>query len=261
MFCSKLFGTIMAPCLIAGLAICSPQNSDDQETDARDLFWSSADLLGKKPAATSHKTPSVHPPKPKLPMPDDSTAQKISVAAPLGLRYSVLKKLDDGTYQEISPDSAFHNGDKIRLRLMSNQAGYLYVIERGSSGNWQPLYPAANTSSEANKVQPGVDYVIPDTGAWSFKGDPGQEKLFVLLSRSPETNLEETIASLKNHQTVIDDQAVAQLRSEVQGRDLVFTSGDDASANDGDKASYVVNKASGQTPDPHVVVDVVLAHK
>ena len=246
------------------------------QLNARDAFWSAADLVGKRPAAhaspTAHRTKAVDAvatassqtkasPPPSVTVVDSNTMEKVSVHAPLGLRYAVLKKLEDETYQEISPDAVFHAGDQIRLSLMSNQTGYLYVIEQGSSGRWVPLYPPSNGSAESNKLVPGKDYIIPGSGAWRFTGEPGQEKLFVMLSRAPETNLDQTIASLKSHQDGLNDQFVAQLRSEVQSRDLVFTSGDDDKSSGSDKASYVVNKATSQTPDPHVVVDVILSHK
>jgi len=246
------------------------------ELNARDAFWSAADLVGKRPVA--HATPAVHkarveepagvPPSrakasssPSVTVVDSNTMEKVSVHAPLGLRYAVLKKLEDGTYQEISPESVFHAGDQIRLSLMSNQAGFLYVIEQGSSGRWVPLYPGSKASADGNKLVPGKEYIVPGTGAWRFTGEPGQEKLFVMLSRAPETNLDATISSLKTHQDGLNDQLVSQLRSEVQSRDLVFTSGDDDKSSSSDKASYVVNKATSQTTDPHVVVDVILSHK
>lgn len=262
-------------CFALGGVAYGQQPESQPELNARDAFWSSADLVGKRPAAHA---PAVHrakapeppiteqstPPKPapSVSVVDSNTLEKVSVHAPLGLRYAVLKKLDDGTYQEISPDSVFHAGDQIRLSLMANQDGYLYVIEQGSSGRWVPLYPGGSAAPDSNKLVPGKDYIVPGSGAWRFTGSPGQEKLFVMLSRTPETNLEETIASLKSRQDGINDQLVAQLRSEVQSRDLVFTSGDDTqSSAGGDKANYVVNKATNQSQDPHVVVDVVLSHK
>lgn len=268
-------GTAVACLALGSVAFCQ-QPESQPELNARDAFWSSADLVGKRPPA--HTSTAVHhaplpetaapghttapKPSPSVSVVDSNTLEKVSVHAPLGLRYAVLKKLDDGTYQEISPDSVFHAGDQIRLSLMSNQEGFLYVIEQGSSGRWVPLYPGGAASANSNKLAPGKDYIVPGTGAWRFTGEPGQEKLFVMLSRAPETNLEETIASLKSRQEGLNDQVVAQLRNEVQSRDLVFTNGDDTQASAGaDKANYVVNKATNQTEDPHVVVDVVLSHK
>ncbi len=262
-------------CFAYGSVAYGQQPESQPELNARDAFWSSADLVGKRPAA--HVASPIHHakvPEPVIPeqsaapksapsvsVVDSNTLEKVSVHAPLGLRYAVLKKLDDGTYQEISPEAVFHAGDQIRLSLMSNQNGYLYVIEQGSSGRWVPLYPANSAAPDSNKLVPGKEYIVPGSGAWRFTGKPGQEKLFVMLSRTPETNLEETIASLKSHQDGLNDQMVAQLRSEVQSRDLVFTSGDDTQSAQGDKANYVINKATNQTQDPHVVVDVVLSHK
>ncbi len=193
--------------------------------------------------------------------------RNVSAHAPLGLRYSVLKRKPDGTFEEISPDAVFHAGDRIRLSVMSNQEGYLYIIEQGTSGKWRPLYPPPGTAE--TKLTPGTEYLIPGgrNEFFQFSGEPGDEKLFVLLARTPETNLDETIEGLQKHQsTGINDQIVARLRQDVQSRDLVFTKSDEdqASADDGtgaDKATYVVNKATNKTPDPHIVVDVVLSHK
>ncbi len=262
-------------CLAAVFACCAfgqDTAGDSQGSlNARDAFWSAADLVGKRPASiTPHHRPASQPiaekAQPSTP-PVPHTTSQISVQAPLGLRYSVLKKLPDGTYQEVSPDATFHQGDRIRISLMANQPGYLYVIERGSSGKWMPLYPARSATPDTaaaagNQLEPGKQYLIPGKGSWEFRGEPGQERLFVLLSREPDEHLDQTIAALRNTQDGIGDQFVSQLRSEVQTRDLVFTNGDDdQQANSGDQANYVVNKASGTTPDPHVVVDLVLSHR
>ncbi len=270
-----LFAGTAAVCFAYVSVALGQQPESQPELNARDAFWSAADLIGKRPAV--HAAPAVHRQRvqepaaapsstaktsPSVTVVDSNTMEKVAVHAPLGLRYAVLKKLEDGTYQEISPEAVFHAGDQIRLSLMSNQEGFLYVIEQGSSGRWVPLYPASDSSGDGNRLVPGKEYIVPGTGAWRFTGEPGQEKLFVMLSRTPETNLDETISALKNHQDGLNDQVVAQLRNEVQSRDLVFTSGDDDKASgSSDKASYVVNKATSQTPDPHVVVDVVLSHK
>ncbi|HEX4807524.1 MAG TPA: DUF4384 domain-containing protein [Bryobacteraceae bacterium] len=239
------------------------QSEQEPQLNARDAFWSASDLVGKRPGKpsvtaeakmTERKTSSKTPVEP-------AAVKTVSVSAPLGLRYSVLKQRTDGTYQEISPDAVFHAGDRIRLSLMSNQQGYLYVVEQGSSGKWIPLYPGGDSQPDSNRLATGKEYIVPGKGAWEFKGDAGQERLFVLLSREPETDLSGMIDSLRDRKDGLDDQQVAHLRSEVQSRDLEFTTGNDESSDSGDKASYVVNKASSKTADPRVVVDVVLSHK
>ncbi|HZS53916.1 MAG TPA: DUF4384 domain-containing protein [Bryobacteraceae bacterium] len=246
-----------AACLGAGLLIFTAVYAQDNGLNARDAFWSAADLVGKRPQSA----PQPHA-KPATTAQHVSSVQSVSVKAPLGLRYSVLKKKSDGTFEEVPPDSEFHAGDSIRLSLMSNQAGYLYIIQHGSSGKWRPLYPPPG-ATEA-KLGPGQEYLVPGNGSFQFDADSGQEKLFVLLSRAPETNLDETIASLQRRNGgALDDQLVAQLQGEVQSRDLVFTKADDNAADSaqGDKATYVINKASDKTEDPHIVVNVVLSHK
>lgn len=251
---SRLSGSLLA-CAAAVFLLTPLVSAQDNGLNARDAFWSASDLVGKRPQSA----PVAPRPAAKKTV---SSAQKVAVTAPLGLRYSVLKKRSDGTFEEISPDSEFHAGDSIRLSLMSNQPGYLYIIEHGSSGKWRPLYPPPGITE--TKLGAGQEYLVPGNGSFQFDADSGQEKLFVLLSREPETNLDETIASLKQQNGgVLNDQVVAQLQGEVQSRDLVFTKAEDnsTSSSQSDKATYVVNKASEKTADPHIVVNVVLSHK
>lgn len=267
-------------CALACLAVAAYARQDD--LNARDAFWSASDLVGKRPAnVTVHnsatptspaKASNTQPakPEPSVTVLNADSTQPVSAGnqhAPLGLRYSVLKRKSDGTFEEISPDAVFHAGDRIRLSVMSNQAGYLYIIEHGTSGKWRPLYPPPG--ADETKLVPGTEYLIPGgkDEFFQFSGNPGDEKLFVLLTRMPEQNLDQTIEALRNNQaTGINDQMVARLRQEVQTRDLVFTKSDDNQQDSGDasgadKATYVVNKATSKTADPHIIVDVVLSHK
>jgi hypothetical protein len=261
--------------------------AQDDGLNARDAFWSASDLVGKRtPPTTQHKSTVVasgtsalngqsgKAPKSKPSVTvmngDPGPAGTIAVSqhSPLGLRYSVLKRKLDGTFEEVSPESVFHVGDCIRLSVMSNQEGYLYIIQKGTSGEWRPLYPPAGQAD--TKLIPGTDYLIPggQKEFFTFSGHPGEEKLFVLLTRAPETNLDQTIEALRTHQVQgLDDQVVARLREDVQSRDLVFTKSEDTDqpasgeAVGADKATYVVNRATNKAADPHIVVDVVLSHK
>ena len=71
---------------------------------------------------------------------------------------------------------------------MANQPGYLYVIEKGSSGGWKAIYPgkhASDNGEATNRIEPGRVYQVPDgKGSFRFDQNPGQEKLFLVLRGS-----------------------------------------------------------------------------
>lgn len=228
---------------------------------------------------------------------DKSSPEKPAVVAngPLGLRYSVLKR-NGAPFQEVDPDSTFHSGDRIRLVAQANTPGYLYVVMKGSSGNWSLLFPAAGVAQGDNLVKPMTPYTIPSNGAGQFVFDeqPGVEKLFLVLSRKPEADLEKLIYAVGQTggdapgapagggaaggrslmaSASIGDDVVSHLRQQMSARDLIFekvdgktpTADSSSSAKSGDgqvrieNAAYVVNPSTA--PDARLVVDVSLKHQ
>jgi hypothetical protein len=129
----------------------------------------------------------------------------------IGLRYTLLLRDNAGHYAEVSPKTVFHDGDHLRLSVMANRPGYLYVIQQGSSGNWSPIFPApgsvAAPGDNVNQIDQGRIYQIPNrNGAFQFDRNPGQEKLFLVLSRQGISDLDSTVSSLgdSTHQTPAD---------------------------------------------------------
>jgi len=254
------------------------------EPNARDMFYSAADLVGKKPAKGGgvHRTDNA----------PNHTHQKggglagtaggsgttvgttVKVAsAPLGLRYSVLKRSPFKEYQEVPPETTFHAGDKLRLSLMSNEKGYLYIVQQGSSGTWSPLFPSPEINAGKNLIEAGRKYEIPSGPGEGFILDEtaGEEKIFIMLTRQPQPDLEKVVMSLRQAKPgepkgpqvaqthPIDDELVRHLREQIQPRDLIFTKVDDD--DDKEKAVYVVNAGANAKPDSRVVVDLKLNHQ
>jgi hypothetical protein len=199
-------------------------------------------------------------------------------SVPLGLRYSILKK-DGSESVEVDPDTVFHSGDRIQLRVDVNTPGYLYIINRGSSGNWNPLFPSAKIANGDNRVQKGTQYVIPSGYVFTFDEQPGTEKLFIVFSRQPVSDLEELIYSLTGGQKPkaqpqpdtkillaqanIKDTMIDRMRS-VYSRDLIIEKVDETkapppSAPAKEKAVYVVNPS--RSTDSRVIADISLTHK
>lgn len=276
---------------------------------ARDAFWSASDLItvAPNPAAHSHKA-RAHPSSPaqnshegiasstetrsSSETPNVGKAVLISEsgygAAPhldrsaehrLGLRCSLLARGPDGQYAEVSPSSVFHSGDHIRLSLLANEPGYLYVIAQGSSGAWKAIFPSAASPADANKIRAGEVQQVPGgTGAFQFDETPGEEKLFVIFSRTPVGDIDRAIQSLRGDRPApaaepsggevltAENQIPSFFVHQLAIRDLTLVDEqkvDDSSSREqhGEKAIYVVSKPGNPDASSRVVLSLDLRHQ
>jgi len=197
-------------------------------------------------------------------------------SVPLGLKYSILLRQPDSRYIAVDPQEKFKSGDRIRLSLEVNGAGYLYIVHRGSSGLWTGLFPPQDVSGENHAVQKGIKYEIPAALAWAFDQHPGIEKLFIVFSRQPQPSLEGMVDSIKGGADAqsgkpssapghsekpgrVDDSLVTQM-SQLYSRDLKLdTANEKDSANQTVPAVYTVNPSGSL--DAVVVKEVDLVHE
>ena len=293
----------------AVMAQTAPQNT--KKLSARELFYAeSAPPAPAKPAAAAKPAPR---PAPAKPVPVEQAARPVTPPAapvrtsggasgtptrtdivpvayspsaekPLGLRYSLLRNTGGDEYGEVSPDTVFRSGDRIRVAAQSNDEGYLYIVMKGTSGSWKVLFPSPEIADGSNRVTSGRQYLIPPPpGRFAFDEQAGEERLFIVLARHPEPSLEKLIYSLGSaspapagepaeekeppkqlmmaaNMAPVDDALVGRLRNQVFARDLVFEKVDDATPGDKkEKAVYVVNPTGG--PESRLVADVTLKHQ
>jgi Domain of unknown function (DUF4384) len=298
----------------AVLALMFPCAISAQQFTARDAFWSANDLITVAPNPAAHK-----PIEPTHSHPRQSATGEVSGgtdpnragrpsrgnnevaqlvmtngygAAPkfvraaenrLGLRCSVMLRDANNKYAEVTPGTVFHSGDHIRLSFLANEPGYFYVIQQGSSGTWSPIFPPLNAGPDANKVLAGQPQVVPSgTRAFAFDEHPGDEKLYVILSRTPVVDIDRVIQSLRTGKAAqpqeptggggagpmmeaknnIPDLFVQQLAS----RDLNLVEEqkvDESSKPDvqGEKAIYVVSKGAAPESNSQVVLNLDLRHE
>jgi hypothetical protein len=219
---------------------------------------------------------------PAAPAPKVMSAAYVGGDRPLGLRYA-LTQVVNGAEAEVSPTATFHSGDSVRVKVEGNRDGYLYVIARGSSGNWKPLFPAPDINGGDNKIVGHRGYRLPsDTQVFSFDEQAGDERLFVVFSAEPVKDMDELIPSLTPpvvkpgkdlprpgpmivaSANPINDDMVSRLRN-TYSRDLIVqtvtpsapapaASAGPATLPEG--AVYVVNRSGGR-----VVADIKLEHK
>jgi hypothetical protein len=93
-----------------------------------------------------------------------------------------IEKRESGAWKIMDPSHVFQDGDQLRFRFKSNQAGFLYVVNEGTSGEQSTLFPSEQSGTE-NKIEPGREYLIPSTsGAFRVTGPQGYDTVYWVLS-------------------------------------------------------------------------------
>jgi hypothetical protein len=290
---------------VAGIAVflmAGAAWAQDGELKAREAFWIKApQAKPSTPQATPKTTPKKtntpgttknNPPQPepqREPQANNNPPQtperpggahtaKVEYSQiPLALRYSILQKQGD-RYLEVDPQTEFHTDDRVRVRVEANDTGYLYIVMQGSSGQWAVLFPNPDINGGNNKVEAGHSYTIPPDKdpAFRFDGPAGVEHVSLILSRTPETDMEKLIYAADDHnrtvekprmtiaRNTVEESAFGQVRNDLLSRDLVFDKYDESkheTTPDGkpDKAGYAATKDKG--PDARLYVELPLTHK
>lgn len=253
----------------------------DSELSARQLFFVAKPVAKTSTPATKpappRKSPSTRPAEPAAP----PAAESKPAATPrLGLRYSILQPRD-GKMEDVAIDKEFRSREYFGVSLRSNEDAFLYVVVQGSAGNWDVLFPYPG---ERNRVVAGQDVLIPPKCAanrqaecFAFDDDPGTERMFVVLSSTPETDLDRLINSVRSRgagaaapratgpvlaSASLPGSEVERLRQQMQlaSRGIIRETVRRApNSAEGENAMYIV--ASSGSPQSRVIVDIVLKHR
>ncbi|MFN0171789.1 MAG: DUF4384 domain-containing protein [Bryobacteraceae bacterium] len=234
---------------LAPVAVAAGANTV-QSRQISDMFYT--DTLAKPVTAKT-------PPK-KQNVTAKKTAEPAASVTPsrrkVGLKYRV--QLDPGV--DTDPARTFRSGEGIRLVVESNIEGYLYVVLRGSSGGETQLFPDPRINDGKNLVKAGTPYTVPANGWFRFDAKPGEEKLLLVVSRSPMEPAAPQPSEVA--QAVSYNTLMAQLSRTVQSRDLVFTKDENPPAAAGATPSHAVIWVNASDKENQAVhATVVLQHR
>jgi hypothetical protein len=93
-----------------------------------------------------------------------------------------VERQEASGWRAVNPALVFGAGDKLRFRVFSSFAGYLYVMNQGTSGNYELLFPRSDTGAD-NKIEAAKEYIVPASqGYFKISGPPGQDIVYWLVS-------------------------------------------------------------------------------
>jgi hypothetical protein len=245
---------------------------------ARDLFYAVDSSASQ--SASEFKVPqdSLNAVPNQPPQPGETASPAFALVAaggtrPLGARYALLQRQQDREFVGVDPDKTeFRSADQVRITLQPNQDAYVYIVQRGSSGNWSLLFPSPAIDNGRNLIPAFRSVGVPGTGneAFTFDDQPGEERLVLIVSRNP-IDAERLVALLRTPEELNGENVVAsaapagrarttdQVRREGSYRDLVFeTVEEDRLGVSKGVARYAINPLS--SADAQLLVDLDLKH-
>jgi hypothetical protein len=198
-----------------------------EERGAKAIFHS-----GEGPTVMASSSGTIEETKPTV------TSKKATSTIPqvekyMGISYWIELLDSTGQRNRVTTASTFRSGDRIKLHIETNQNGYLYVINVGSTGQSHFLFP--NSGVNSNFVTAWTPYEIPYNTYMRFDANPGEELLLVMLSPNPIGNMPFTPSinrPLNNQET----QQYTQLAQAKGAKDIVL----ETESTGINPASYVV---------------------
>ena len=93
-----------------------------------------------------------------------------------------VERQDGSVWKPVDSALVFAAGDKVRFKFSATFAGYLYVMNHGTSGAYELLFPRSDTGAD-NRIESQKEYIVPAAQGW-FKvtGPAGHDIVYWVVS-------------------------------------------------------------------------------
>lgn len=161
----------------------------------------------------------------------DTGASSSGEARNLGIRVKVYSMTQECNLTQVSPNSRFVAGDRVRFGVESNDKGYLYIVQRGSTGKSTLLFPHQQIDAGKNQLGRGMELIVPGDNWYKFDNTPGVEYLTFIFSRKRLDILPQLIAAADTSagpvpaapSGSVEASVLAILQGKENSRDLVLS--------------------------------------
>jgi hypothetical protein len=110
-----------------------------------------------------------------------------------------IERERNGKRDVVPSNTVFRSGDRVKFHFTVNYPAYVAVLNSGSTGRVQMLYPYTGTNL---RVKPAVKQTVPKGEFWfKFDENPGEERLTFLMSAKPIGDVEQFAAKTANSRT------------------------------------------------------------
>lgn len=141
--------------------------------------------------------------------PESTPAGKVNIApAPETLTTSLILRRKENE-SPVESDFNFVKGDGVRLNVSVVEKGFLYILYKGSSGQKQVLFPNRAYFNGKNELEANKVLTVPNKGWFFFDAKTGTETIFVVYSKTQDSNLTSGSAT--------DNLAMLEKQRNVQG--------------------------------------------
>ncbi|GEM_PF-1131265 len=126
----------------------------------------------------------------------NSSPPSVSPAAPNGVVERppldvIIYRMAESGARAVSSDFSFRSGDVVRFTVTPPQGGYLYLLQQGSQGHVEIIYPDRRLAGSFQPVKAGRSVELPAQKDLGFKLDnnPGTETVYLILAPAKDDPL------------------------------------------------------------------------
>jgi len=124
----------------------------------------------------------------------DSQVSSKTQMTPLEIEIKyVYRRKDKDEFLSLSNGQVLYAGDYYKIIFTPTEKTYVYIFQKGSSGNIYRLFPIKSFKgvNHFNPTQAGITYHIPaEDKSFFLDEQAGEEKIYFIAARQPDTELE-----------------------------------------------------------------------
>lgn len=185
----------------------------------------------------------------------------------------------DNRVSYVPASKSFYSGDRVRLHIRVNRDAYLTILNQGTTGDLQLIYPKTQADAE-RKITKTMDFTVPTTpGNWlKFDDNHGVERMIVILSAQPTREVLVALSGQSSAPPRPQSQPQTEAGSDQQNLEVVellnskslgeeleatskdFTESSDETDNDGNPAAFAVSSGNNADLKKPVIYKLSLRH-